>query len=86
MSALERAFHLARSGRVRDVEDLITSLQRDGYATGPIEEPILKRKLRDWIKAEFREAHLPNPEAAWQSGRNTPPPDPPPPMRSLDDG
>ena len=33
MTALERAFQLARSGQVSTVEEIKTSLRRDGYFT-----------------------------------------------------
>jgi hypothetical protein len=51
MTALERAFQLARSGRVAGLTDIITSLKRDGYSASQIEGPVLKRQLVDLIKA-----------------------------------
>jgi hypothetical protein len=51
MTALERAFQLARSGRVAALTDIITSLKRDGYSASQIEGPLLKRQLADLIKA-----------------------------------
>jgi hypothetical protein len=51
MTALERAFQLARSGRAAGVRDIITSLKRDGYSASQIEGPLLKRQLADLIKA-----------------------------------
>ena len=50
MTALERAFQLARSGRVAGLTDIITSLKRDGYSATQIEGPLLKRQLADLIK------------------------------------
>jgi hypothetical protein len=51
MTALERAFQLARSGTVAGLTDIITSLKRDGYPASQIEGPLLKRQLADLIKA-----------------------------------
>lgn len=51
MTALERAFHLAKSGRVAGLTDIVTSLKRDGYSAWQIEGPLLKRQLTDLIKA-----------------------------------
>ena len=51
MTDLERAFQLARSGRVAELTDIITSLKRDGYSASQIEGPLLKRQLTDLIKA-----------------------------------
>lgn len=51
MTALERAFQLARSGRVAGLAEIITSLKRDGYSAIQIEGPLLKRQLADLIKA-----------------------------------
>lgn len=51
MTALERAFQLARSGRVAGVTDIITLLNREGYYGSQIEGRHLKRQLADLIKA-----------------------------------
>lgn len=51
MTALERAFQLARSGRVAGLTDIVTSLKRDGYSASQLEGPLLKRQLADLIKA-----------------------------------
>jgi hypothetical protein len=51
MTALERAFQLARSGRVAGLTDIITSLKSDGYSVDQIEGPLLKRQLADLVKA-----------------------------------
>jgi hypothetical protein len=50
-TALERAFQLARSGRVAQVTDIITLLNREGYYGSQIEGRLLKRQLADLIKA-----------------------------------
>jgi hypothetical protein len=55
MTALERAFQLARSGRVAGLTDIISSLKRDGYSTNQIEGRVLKRQLADLIKAARKE-------------------------------
>jgi hypothetical protein len=51
MTALERAFQLARSGRVAGLTEIATSLNREGYSVRQIEGPLLKRQLSDLIKA-----------------------------------
>jgi hypothetical protein len=50
-TALERAFELARSGRLRRTEDIIASLKREGYSTEQLQGPSLRRQLSDLIKA-----------------------------------
>ncbi len=56
MTALERAFQLARSGRVAGLTEIITSLKRDGYSANQIEGPALKRQLAALIKAARKES------------------------------
>ena len=51
MTALERAFQLARSGRVAGLTEIVTSLNREGYSANQIEGRLLKRQLADLIKA-----------------------------------
>ncbi len=55
MTALERAFQLARSGQVSTLTDIVGSLRRDGYNISQIEGPALKRQLRDLIRAALLE-------------------------------
>ena len=50
MTALERAFQLARSGQVSTITDIVGSLKRNGYSTSQIEGPLLKRQLTGLIK------------------------------------
>jgi hypothetical protein len=50
MTALERAFQLARSGGVAGLTEIVTSLRREGYSANQIEGPLLKRQLADLIK------------------------------------
>jgi hypothetical protein len=51
MTALERAFQLAKSGHVEDLTQIASALKREGYKVDQIEGPILKRQLNDLIKA-----------------------------------
>ena len=51
MTALERAFQLARSGRVAGLAEIIASLNHEGYSASQIEGRMLKRQLADLIKA-----------------------------------
>jgi hypothetical protein len=51
MTALERAFQLAKSGQVADLAQIASALKREGYAAAQIEGPLLKRQLTDLIKA-----------------------------------
>jgi len=51
MSALERAFQLAKSGEVAGLTEIVTSLNREGYSASQIEGPLLKRQLANLIKA-----------------------------------
>jgi len=51
MTALERAFQLARSGDVAGITEIAASLSREGYSARQIEGPLLKRQLGDLIKA-----------------------------------
>lgn len=51
VSALERAFRLARSGQVTDVKDIKAQLKREGYDLGQITGTVLIRQLQRVIKA-----------------------------------
>ena len=51
LSALERAFQLARSGQVTDVKDIKAQLKREGYDLGRITGSVLIRQLQRVIKA-----------------------------------
>ena len=51
LSALERAFQLARSGQVTDVRDIKAQLKREGYDFGQITGSALIRQLQGVIKA-----------------------------------
>jgi hypothetical protein len=51
VSALERAFRLARSGQVADVKNIKAQLKREGYDLGQIAGSVLIRQLQRIIKA-----------------------------------
>jgi hypothetical protein len=51
VTALERAFQLARSGKVSGLRELVKMLTGEGYSAHQIEGPALKRQLADLIKA-----------------------------------
>jgi hypothetical protein len=50
MTALERAFQLARSGQVSGLSEIRRMLDREGYSGSQIEGPVLKRQLGTLIK------------------------------------
>jgi hypothetical protein len=50
ISALERAFQLARSGRPAGIRDIRTQLKREGYDDRAVEGPSLTLQLRNLIK------------------------------------
>ena len=52
MTAVERAFQLARSGSVAGLAEITTSLNREGYYANQIEGPVLKRQLAELILRE----------------------------------
>jgi hypothetical protein len=51
MTTMERAFHLARSGRFTTIAEVFTALDREGYSASQIQGPLLRRQLTDLIKA-----------------------------------
>jgi hypothetical protein len=51
MTTMERAFHLARSGKFTTITEVLTSLDREGYSAGQIQGPLLRRQLTDLIRA-----------------------------------
>ena len=51
MTALERAFQLARSGQVSTVSEIKVSLSRDGYSANQLDGPSLRRQLMGLIRA-----------------------------------
>jgi hypothetical protein len=50
-TAVERAFHLARSGQAPSVTEIIASLKREGYSAEQIQGPLLRRQLAALIKS-----------------------------------
>jgi hypothetical protein len=51
MTALERAFQLAKSGHVAGLTEIASALRREGYPADQIEGRHLRRQLTDLIKA-----------------------------------
>jgi hypothetical protein len=43
MTTMERAFHLARSGRFACLTEMVTTLNREGYSASQVQGPLLKR-------------------------------------------
>jgi hypothetical protein len=50
VSALERAFQIARAGVVQNVAEIKLTMDREGYDTRQIEGPQLRQQLRGLIK------------------------------------
>ena len=50
MTAIERAFQLARSGQAASVTEIIVSLKREGYSIDQIQGPSLRRQLAELIR------------------------------------
>jgi hypothetical protein len=51
MTALERAFQLARSGKVSGLSEIVRTLKGEGYSAYQIEGPVLRRQLANLVKA-----------------------------------
>ena len=51
MTALERAFQLARSGQVSGLPQIVEGLRGEGYSVNQVQGPILRRQLADLIIA-----------------------------------
>ncbi|WP_147262853.1 hypothetical protein [Roseiarcus fermentans] len=51
MTALERAFHLARSGRFATLAEMVNALRRDRYDIQQVQGPALRRQLTALIRA-----------------------------------
>lgn len=54
VSAIERAFQLARSRSVRDVTELKRAIKREGYNSWDIEGKAITGQLCELIKATIR--------------------------------
>ena len=50
MTALERAFQLARSGEVSGLSEIVEALRREGYSRDQIGGPVLRRQLTSLMK------------------------------------
>ena len=49
-TTIERAFDLARSGTCLTLNDIVSKLKSEGYATGQIEGKSLSKQLRELIE------------------------------------
>jgi hypothetical protein len=49
LTAMERAFQLAKSGRVRDLEEIRMLLRREGYDVSQLQGPLLRLQLKRLI-------------------------------------
>lgn len=58
ITALERAFKLARSGKYATLTDLKSAVSREGYLADQLEGRLLARQLREILKE-----HRPSPES-----------------------
>ena len=75
MTALERAFQLARSGQVSGLSEIVEALKGEGYSVNQIEGPALRRQLTGLIDAaRARERLTSSPSPAARSRRNSPRP------------
>ena len=61
ISAVERAFQLARSGRVKDVNEIKMVLHREGYDIRQVQGPLLLNQLRDAIRVAWLNARTRRP-------------------------
>jgi hypothetical protein len=60
VSPLERAFQLARSGRVAKVDEIRKQLRQEGYDESVVDGgPLLKSQLRELIKGAHLEPGAP---------------------------
>ena len=49
-TALERAFQIARSGKVTSMQELRALLSKEGYTASQVDGPALGRQLREIIR------------------------------------
>jgi hypothetical protein len=59
LSALERAFQLARSGQTASVDDIRKQLRREGYDWRALEGPSLQSQLGELIRAAHSDRGAP---------------------------
>lgn len=57
ITAVERAFQLAKSGRCTSVDDLRRRLRAEGYAANQITGPALSKQLATFIKGARGQSH-----------------------------
>jgi len=62
ITAIERAFELANTGRFLYVQEIRERLRAEGYHTDVITGPKLWSQLRDAIAATLRQQHKPQPQ------------------------
>ncbi|MDV3251703.1 hypothetical protein DevBK_10200 [Devosia sp. BK] len=55
ITALERAFELAKSGKFASVTEVKQAIAREGYSASQLEGPMLARQLRALVKASLPE-------------------------------
>ena len=58
---LERAFELAKSGKVLSIPDIKLALRSEGYSAAQLEGPMLIRQLRALISAAHHRIDRPRP-------------------------
>jgi hypothetical protein len=54
LTALERAFDLARSGKCHNIMDIYLQLRAEGYSLDQLEGPLLKSQLRHLIEVAVK--------------------------------
>ena len=59
VSALERAFEMARSGLVPDVPHIKRALDKEGYFSNEIDGPKLRKQLQSLIEAALHHGAAP---------------------------
>lgn len=60
MTAVERAFQLAKSGQVAEFSEIVKALRGEGYSVDQLQGPMLKRQLADLIKTARARERLTN--------------------------
>jgi hypothetical protein len=61
MTAMERAFQLARSGQVAEFSEIVEALRRERYSVDQLQGPMLRRQLVDLIKTARARERLTSP-------------------------
>ena len=60
MTAVERAFQLAKSGQVAEFSEIVKAIRGEGYSVDQLQGPMLKRQLVDLIKTARARERLTN--------------------------